>query len=117
MRNPPQRSLGLLDVVVERNSYGRQVDSFVATLESAPALSAQAGDEPLEGVFIRAPRILELGPGVEVLARCGPDPVLVREGRVIAASFHPELGEDPRVAGLLLAAARASAGGEMATAS
>jgi 5'-phosphate synthase pdxT subunit len=108
VRNPEQRSLGLLDAVVERNGYGRQIDSFVASLETEAAL----GEQPLEGVFIRAPRFLELGAGVEVLARCEGEPVLVREGNVIACSFHPELTEDDRVTSSFLeaAAVRAASG-------
>jgi pyridoxal 5'-phosphate synthase pdxT subunit len=82
---PRQPSLGLLDAVVERNAYGRQVDSFQAKVE-APALGGS-----LEGVFIRAPRFLALWPDVEVLARHDGEPVVVREGRVVAATFHPEL--------------------------
>lgn len=94
VENPPQRSLGLIDVTVERNAFGRQVDSFEAVLEP---------DYP--GVFIRAPRIRRVGPKVEVLARWEGEPVLVREGRVFAATFHPELTADRRVHGLVLAAA------------
>ena len=83
--------LGLVDVEVERNGYGRQVASFEADL-------ALAGDgEPLRGVFIRAPRVTAAGPGVEVLASHGGDPVLLREGRFLVASFHPELTGDTRV--------------------
>jgi 5'-phosphate synthase pdxT subunit len=82
---PRQPSLGLLDAVVERNAYGRQVDSFQARVE-APALGGS-----LEGVFIRAPRFLALYPDVEVLARHDGEPVVVRQGRVLAATFHPEL--------------------------
>ncbi len=82
---PKQPSLALLDAVVERNAYGRQVDSFEARVD-APALGG-----PLEGVFIRAPRFLALWPEVEVLARHEREPVLVRQGRVLAATFHPEL--------------------------
>jgi len=88
---PGQPLLGLLDVAVRRNGYGRQVASFEADL-------ALAGEpEPVRGVFIRAPRITERGPGVEVLAELDGDPVLVREGRILAASFHPELTGDARV--------------------
>jgi 5'-phosphate synthase pdxT subunit len=83
--SPAQPSLGLLDVGVARNGYGRQVDSFEATL-SAPALGG-----PLPAVFIRAPRFVSLAQPVEVLARLGDEPVLVRQGRVLAATFHPEL--------------------------
>ena len=88
---PGQPLLGLLDVAVRRNGYGRQVASFEADL----GLAGEA--EPLRGVFIRAPRITERGPGVEVLAELDGDPVLVREGRILAASFHPELAGDARV--------------------
>jgi pyridoxal 5'-phosphate synthase pdxT subunit len=89
--NPPQRSLGLLDAVVERNAYGRQIDSAILT---APT---ELAGGPLEMVFIRAPRIVETGPGVEVLARREGFPVLVRQGTVMAATFHPELAADRRV--------------------
>jgi 5'-phosphate synthase pdxT subunit len=89
--NPPQRSLGLLDAVVERNAYGRQIDSAILTAETTLA------DGPLEMVFIRAPRILSTGDGVEVLARRDGFPVLVRQGTVMAATFHPELSKDRRV--------------------
>jgi 5'-phosphate synthase pdxT subunit len=82
---PPQTSLDLLDVVVERNAYGRQLDSFEALVD-APALGGA-----LEAVFIRAPRFRALGPEVEVLARHRDEPVAVRQGRVVAATFHPEL--------------------------
>ncbi len=83
--------LGLADVSVRRNAYGRQVASFEADL-------ALAGDEePLRGVFIRAPRVAEVGPDVEVLAEHEGEPVLLRDGRVLVASFHPELTEDSRV--------------------
>ena len=88
VRNPPQASLGLLDVTVSRNGYGRQVDSEVRLGESK--LKA----EPLEMVFIRAPIFDEMGPGVEVLAKCDGRPVMVRQGRVLAATFHPELTDD-----------------------
>ena len=89
--NPPQRSLGLLDAVVERNAYGRQIDSSIIT-----AGTSLAGG-PLEMVFIRAPRIVETGPKVEVLARREGYPVLVEQGKVLAATFHPELSQDRRV--------------------
>jgi len=82
---PTQPSLGLLDAVVERNAYGRQIDSFEARLD-APGLA-----RPIKGIFIRAPRFTSVGPGVEVLARLDGEPVLVRQDRVLAASFHPEL--------------------------
>jgi pyridoxal 5'-phosphate synthase pdxT subunit len=82
---PAQESLGLLDVAIERNAYGRQVDSFETRIE-APALG-----EPLDAVFIRAPRLRALGAGVCVLGRHEGEPVLVEQGRVLAATFHPEL--------------------------
>ncbi|HET7453030.1 MAG TPA: pyridoxal 5'-phosphate synthase glutaminase subunit PdxT [Thermoanaerobaculia bacterium] len=86
--NPPQPSLGVLDVDVVRNAYGRQLDSFIGTA------SGEDG-KPLEAVFIRAPKIARVGPGVEVVAREGEDPVLVRRENVYGATFHPELSEDP----------------------
>ncbi|HSB39693.1 MAG TPA: pyridoxal 5'-phosphate synthase glutaminase subunit PdxT [Gaiellaceae bacterium] len=83
--------LGMLDLEVERNAYGRQVASFEADLELE-------GDElPLPGVFIRAPRVAEVGPAVEVLAALDGEPVLLRDGRALVASFHPELTDDTRV--------------------
>lgn len=88
-RRPSQPSVGLVDTVVERNAYGRQRESFEGQID-APALGG-----PVRGVFIRAPRIVSAGPGVEVLATHNGDPVLVREGRILAGTFHPELsGED-----------------------
>jgi pyridoxal 5'-phosphate synthase pdxT subunit len=83
--------LGLADFVVERNAYGRQVASFEADLE----LPGEA--RPLRGVFIRAPRIERVGAEVEVLAELDGSPVLVRDGRILAAAFHPELTDDTRV--------------------
>jgi pyridoxal 5'-phosphate synthase pdxT subunit len=88
--------LGLMDVSVRRNAYGRQVSSFEADLEVAEE------DEPVRGVFIRAPRVAEAGPDVEVLAELDGEPVLLREGRFLVASFHPELTDDPRVHELFL---------------
>jgi len=89
--NPPQRSLGLLDAILERNAYGRQIDSTILTAETA------LPGGPLEMVFIRAPKIVEAGPGVEVLASRNDSPVLVRQGNLLAATFHPELSADRRV--------------------
>ena len=83
--------LGLIDVDVERNAYGRQVASFEADLD------LDGDDRPLRGVFIRAPRVQDVGPDVEVLAELDGEPVLLREGRMIVASFHPELTGDTRV--------------------
>jgi pyridoxal 5'-phosphate synthase pdxT subunit len=83
--------LGLVDVAVERNAYGRQVASFEADLR------LEGEDEPLRGVFIRAPRVVDAGPGVEVLAEHDGGPVLLRDGRFLVGSFHPELTDDTRV--------------------
>ena len=97
VENHPVRSLGLLDVVAVRNAYGTQVDSFAAEVdEAAPGL------EGLACVFIRAPQLRRPGEGVEVLARVDGWPVAVRQGRVLATTFHPELTEDLRVHRLLL---------------
>jgi 5'-phosphate synthase pdxT subunit len=97
---PAQRSLGLLDATVERNHYGRQLDSFEA---EAPF---PGGGPPLPLVFIRAPAFSRLGRGVETIVVHGKLPVLVRQGRILAGTFHPELTEDLRVHRLLLEAAR-----------
>jgi 5'-phosphate synthase pdxT subunit len=83
---PRQPSLGLLDAVIERNAWGRQVDSFEARVDTTPALGGS-----MDAVFIRAPRFLALFPEVKVLARYGGEPVVVQQGRVVAATFHPEL--------------------------
>ena len=92
--------LGLVDLGVARNGYGRQVFSFEADLE----LTGQ--DEPLRGVFIRAPRVTDAGEGVEVLAELDGDPVLLRQGRFLVATFHPELTDDTRVHELFLESVR-----------
>ena len=89
--NPEQRSLGLMDITVERNAYGRQLDSHIAKIHSG----GENGD--LEAVFIRAPIIREVGPLAHVLAYHKNDPVLVEQGRHMAATFHPELTLDPRI--------------------
>ena len=86
-----RRHLGAVDIEVDRNAYGRQVASFEADLALA------GDDEPLRGVFIRAPRVREVGSEVEVLAEHDGEPVLLRQGRFIVASFHPELTDDTRV--------------------
>jgi 5'-phosphate synthase pdxT subunit len=100
--NPPQRSLGLLDAVVERNAYGRQIDSSILTAET------ELPGGPLEMVFIRAPRIVETGAGVEILARRDGAPTLVKQGLVMAATFHPELSPDRRVHRLFVETVAAS---------
>lgn len=91
VRNPAQRSLGVLDAVVERNAYGRQLDSSILFSDS------KLPGEKLEMVFIRAPRIVEIGRGVEVLAHREGNPTLVRQANLMAATFHPELSPDRRV--------------------
>lgn len=91
--NPAQPSLGFLDATVERNAYGRQRESFEARGEAR----LQAKQVPIEMVFIRAPRIRRVGPGVEVLAAHGGEPVLVREGTILAGTFHPELTDSTAV--------------------
>jgi 5'-phosphate synthase pdxT subunit len=97
---------GLLDIEVRRNAYGRQLDSFEADLD-IPSI----GDEPLHAIFIRAPGVTEVGPRAEVLAR-DPDgsPVAVRQGRVLATAFHPELTGDRRLHRLLAAMVAERAG-------
>src|ERR1700682_1130860 len=87
--NPKQAGLGVLDVGIRRNAYGRQLDSWIR--------QGQLGESPIEMVFIRAPKIERIGPGVEVIATEGNDPVAVRQGKAMAATFHPELSEDTRV--------------------
>ena len=94
--NPSQPSLAALDITVERNAYGRQLDSTVLYAETT------LPGPPLEMVFIRAPKISQVGPKIEVLARRGGDPVLVRQGNLLAATFHPELSDDLRVHQLFL---------------
>jgi 5'-phosphate synthase pdxT subunit len=89
--NPHQRSLGLLDIDVERNAYGRQLDSRIARL------NPEGLDGDLEAVFIRAPIIRRVGDQVKVLASYQGDPVLVEQGRHLVATFHPELTDDPRI--------------------
>jgi 5'-phosphate synthase pdxT subunit len=109
VENPRQPSLGFIDATVERNAYGRQRESFEATGEVALDGPAQ----PVEMVFIRAPRIRRLGAGVRTLARHGDEPVLARQGNVLVATFHPELTDDPAIhryfCGMVAAAARAEA--------
>jgi 5'-phosphate synthase pdxT subunit len=101
--NPTQASFGVLDIEVERNAYGRQNDSVILTAET----SLPGG--PLEMVFIRAPRISHLGEGIETLATREGSPVLIRQGRLLAATFHPELTEDTRVHQLFLDIVREAA--------
>ena len=89
VENPKQEGLGALDIRIRRNAYGRQIDSSIRT--------GSMNGAAIEMVFIRAPKIERVGPGVEVIATQGDDPVAVRQGRVMAATFHPELSDDTRV--------------------
>jgi pyridoxal 5'-phosphate synthase pdxT subunit len=89
VENPKQSGLGALDIVIRRNAYGRQLESSIR--------EGRFCESPMEMVFIRAPKIERVGTGVEVLATQGDDPVVVRQGKVMAATFHPELSEDTRV--------------------
>jgi 5'-phosphate synthase pdxT subunit len=100
-----QPRIGSMDVVVERNAYGRQVDSFEADVP-VEAL----GPDPLRAVFIRAPQVRAVGEGVEVLGETDAGPVLIRQGRQLAATFHPELTEDARVHELFVRLVSAEAG-------
>ena len=93
VEGPRQQSLGFIDVGVERNAYGRQRESFAADGEA----QLDGVRRPLQMVFIRAPRIRRVGPGVETLARHRDEPVMAREGTVLVASFHPELTNDPSI--------------------
>ncbi len=94
VENPSQQGLGALDIRIRRNAYGRQLDS---SIRNGQLLSAKSADASMEMVFIRAPKIEHVGKGVEVLATEGGDPVVVRAGKTMAATFHPELTDDTRV--------------------
>ena len=94
VENPKQAGLGVLDIGIRRNAYGRQVDS---SIRQGWFVEEKLGESPIEMVFIRAPKIGRIGPGVEVIATEGNDPVAVRQGKAMAATFHPELSEDTRV--------------------
>ena len=94
IENPHQTGLGALDIGIRRNAYGRQLESSIR--------EGVFGGSPIEMVFIRAPQIERLGPQVEVLATEGEDPVVVRQGKAMAATFHPELSDDPRIHQLFL---------------
>jgi 5'-phosphate synthase pdxT subunit len=99
VENPKQIGLGALDIRIRRNAYGRQIDSSIreGKFVQGKSVEGKSDDAPLEMVFIRAPKIERLGAGVEVIATEGADPVAVRQGRVMAATFHPELSDDTRV--------------------
>ncbi|MGA9798156.1 MAG: pyridoxal 5'-phosphate synthase glutaminase subunit PdxT [Terriglobales bacterium] len=92
--NPKQAGLGALDIGIRRNAYGRQLES---SIREGRFVQDKLGTSPIEMVFIRAPKIERVGPGVEVIATEGEDPVAVRQGKAMAATFHPELSEDTRV--------------------
>ena len=100
--NPAQESLGMMDIAVERNAYGRQIDSRVVDLEPGSEFGARTSPGKLEAVFIRAPIIREVRGDVKVLAEYEGDPVLIEQGRHLAATFHPELTRDDRVHRLFL---------------
>ena len=100
--NPAQESLGLMDIEVERNAYGRQVDSRVVELDTEPEFEQRTSPGKLEAVFIRAPIIRRAGQGIHVLAEYAGDPVLIEQGQYLVATFHPELTKDARVHSLFL---------------
>jgi 5'-phosphate synthase pdxT subunit len=102
VENPPQRSFAALDIAVERNAYGRQNDSTILTADT----TLPGG--PMEMVFIRAPRISRVGEGIEVLATREGSATLIRKGKLLAATFHPELSDDTRVHQLFLSMVRQS---------
>ena len=97
VENPAQAGLGALNISIRRNAYGRQIDSSIRQGKFIRDLEGKLDESPLEMVFIRAPKISHVGEGVEILATEGADPVAVRQGRTMAATFHPELSEDTRV--------------------
>ena len=122
VENPEQVGLGAINIRIRRNAYGRQIDSsiregkFVSSNRSGDPHDGALRESPLEMVFIRAPKIVHVGEGVEVVATEGADPVAVRQGSAMAATFHPELSEDTRVHRAFLdlvknGAGRTSAGG------
>lgn len=108
VENPKQSGLGVIDIAIRRNAYGRQIDS---SIREGKLLLARPGEgnpieHPMEMVFIRAPKIERLGEGVEVLASENGDPVVVRQGSAMAATFHPELSDDPSIHKIFLDMAR-----------
>jgi 5'-phosphate synthase pdxT subunit len=94
VENPKQQGLGALNIRIRRNAYGRQIDS---SIRQGQFRNGDHHESPIEMVFIRAPKIEHVGEGVEVIATEGADPVAVRQGKTMAATFHPELSEDPRI--------------------
>ena len=99
---PAQRSLGLMDITVERNAYGRQIDSFIQQIDPSQEFAERTAPGEMETVFIRAPIIRKVEKGVNVLAAVDSSPVLVEQGQHLAATFHPELTGDTRVHQLFL---------------
>jgi 5'-phosphate synthase pdxT subunit len=103
VENPKQAGLGAIDIAIRRNAYGRQLESSIREGKLLPAALSgkrtglKQSDSPLEMVFIRAPKISRVGPSVEIIATEGADPVAVRQGRSMAATFHPELSADTRI--------------------
>ena len=97
VENPHQKGLGAINIRIRRNAYGRQIDSSIREGNLHTPASANSAGSPLEMVFIRAPKIEHVGEGVEILATEGPDAVAVRQGRTMAATFHPELSADTRI--------------------
>jgi 5'-phosphate synthase pdxT subunit len=97
IENPAQAGLGALNIRIRRNAYGRQIDSSIRQGKFLCDVGGKLAESPLEMVFIRAPKISHVGEGVEILATEGTDPVAVRQGRAMAATFHPELSDDVRV--------------------
>jgi 5'-phosphate synthase pdxT subunit len=102
VQNPPQESFGVVDMTIERNAYGRQIDSRVARIEPDAEFQSRAGEGDVEAVFIRAPIVRRTGPAVKVLAEYDGDPVLLEQGKHLIATFHPELTEDARIHKLFL---------------
>jgi len=97
VENPTQAGLGALNIRIRRNAYGRQIDSSIREGKLLADIANNPFGSPIEMVFIRAPKIEHVGEGVEVLATEGSDPVVVRQGKAMAATFHPELSEDTRI--------------------
>lgn len=106
--NPSQPSMAAIDMRIERNAYGRQVDSSIRVVEPEPAFAGRTAAGPLEAVFIRAPIIRSVAPGVEVLLKDRDDPILVEQGRHLAATFHAELTSDLRLHLLFLSKVRSN---------
>jgi pyridoxal 5'-phosphate synthase pdxT subunit len=97
VENPKQAGLGAIEMAIRRNAYGRQIDSSIREGKILHSNGKSKTESPIEMVFIRAPKIERIGPGVEVLAVEGEDPVVVRQGSAMAATFHPELSKDTRI--------------------